>query len=38
MALGDAEKQGLFGTSADLEESAPESEHRVFVLSTFYTI
>ena len=38
MALGDAEKQGLFGTSAGSEESPPESEHRVFVLSTFYTI
>ena len=37
MALRDAEKQDLFSTSAGSEESLPESEHQVFVLSNFYT-
>ena len=34
-ALGDMEKQGLYSTSAGSEESPPESEHQVFVLSNF---
>ena len=38
MALGDVEKQGLFSTGAGLEESPPESEHQVFVLSNLYTL
>ena len=37
-ALGDMEKQGLFSTGAGSEESPPESEHQVFVLSNFYTL
>ena len=37
-ALGDMEKQGLFSTSAGSEESPPESEPQVFVLSNFYTL
>ena len=37
-ALRDMEKQGLFSTSAGSEESPPESEHQVFVLSNFYTL
>ena len=36
--LGDVEKQGLFSTRAGSEESSPESEHKVFVLSNFYTL
>ena len=32
------EKQGLFSTGAGSEESPPESEHQVFVLSNFYTL
>ena len=38
MALGDVEKQGFFCTCGGSEESPPESEHQVFVLSNFYTI
>ena len=37
-ALGDVEKQGLFSTGAGSEESPPESEHQVFVLSNSYTL
>lgn len=37
-ALRDMEKEGLFSTGAGLEESHPESEHQVFVLSNFYTL
>ena len=37
-ALGDMEKQGLFSTGVGSEESPPESEHQVFVLSNFYTL
>ena len=37
-ALRDMEEQGLFSTSAGSEESPPESEHQVFVLSNFYTL
>ena len=32
------EKQGLFSIGAGSEESPPESEHQVFVLSNFYTL
>ena len=32
------EKQGLLSTSVGSEESPPESEHQVFVLSNFYTL
>ena len=38
MAPGDVAKQGLFSTGAGSEESPPESEQEVFVLSKFYTI
>ena len=37
-ALRDTKKQGLFSTGAGSEESPPESEHQVFVLSNFYTL
>ena len=37
-ALGDMEKQDLFSTGVGSEESPPESEHQVFVLSNFYTL
>ena len=37
-ALGDMDKQGLFSTGVGSEESPPESEHQVFVLSNFYTL
>ena len=38
MALRYMEKQGLFSTSVGSEESLPESENQVFVLSNFYTL
>ena len=38
MALRDAKKQGLFSTSVGSQESPPESEPQVFVLSNIYTI
>ena len=38
MVLRDMEKQGLFSTGAGSEESPPESEHQVFVLSNFCTL
>ena len=35
-AEGD-KQQDLFGTGAGSEQPPPESEHQVFVLSSFYT-
>ena len=32
------EKQDLFSTGEGSEETPPESEHQVFVLSNFYTL
>ena len=38
MTLGDMEKQDLFSMGMGSEESPPESEHQVFVLSNFYIL
>ena len=37
-ALRNVAKRGLFSTSVGSEESPPESEHQVLVLSNFYTL